>query len=325
MKRFAIYLFYDKDGIVDDYITYFLERFKPFTAKLWIVVNGKLTEEGRQKLLPFADKILVRQNTGFDAWAYKYALETYGYDKLPEFDELILCNYTFYGPFWPLENLFADMDRTPCDWWSLFKWYEQDPIEYQHMPSFWTVYRKSLLASNDFQAFWDTLRPVNSYADSTLYYEQRQAPYYDQKGYKSAVWIDHQPYRAIWYDHWPMTEADRLVARDKCPFIKRRCFFIEDGRVLCARAARNTLVFLRTQSSYDTGLILQNLRRTQNIDALERRKTPSFLLKTLRYFLCAHLFPNAKRRRSYAMKLAAWRLDKERFLSLFGASGREEK
>lgn len=325
MKRLAIYLFYDKDGIVDDYIPYFLERFKPFTQKLWIVVNGSLTEEGRKALTPFADNILVRENSGFDAWSYKYALETYGFDKLSEFDEIILCNYTFYGPFWPLEKLFADMDKKECDWWSLFKWYEKYPIEYQHIPSFWTAYRKSLLASKDFKAFWDTLHAVNSYADSTLYYEQRQAPYYDKKGYKSAAWIDHRPYRKIWYDHWPMTGADRLVTQDKCPFIKRRCFFVEDGQIRFARAVKNTLAFLHKHSTYDTNLILQNLRRTQDIDSLERKKNLLFFIKSLRYFLSKTLHPRAKERRRYALKEAALRLDKQAFLNLFKKPEGEEK
>ena len=37
MKRLAIYLFYDHDGIVDDYIPYKLEKLKEFVQDIWFV------------------------------------------------------------------------------------------------------------------------------------------------------------------------------------------------------------------------------------------------------------------------------------------------
>ena len=48
-RRIAIILCYDKDGIVDDYIPYFLDEFRRFLEVLVIVCNGKLCEEGNGK------------------------------------------------------------------------------------------------------------------------------------------------------------------------------------------------------------------------------------------------------------------------------------
>ena len=33
MKRLGIYFFYDKDGVVDDYIPFFLRQLKPFVRR----------------------------------------------------------------------------------------------------------------------------------------------------------------------------------------------------------------------------------------------------------------------------------------------------
>lgn len=315
-NRLGIYLFYDKDGIADDYIPYFLQRFKPFLKELCIVVNGKLTEASRQKLAPLADRLLVRENKGFDAWAYKYALEYYGWDKLTEYDEVILCNYTFFGPFYPLEKLFTDMDKKECDWWSLYKWYEPLPVKHQHMPSFWIAYRKSLVGSKDFRKYWETLHEINSYADSTIYHEQRQTPYYDQKGYRAATWIDHHKYKTVWEEHWPLSYADKTVIEDKCPFIKRRCFFIQDGKMPLAQVVQHIIPYLRTHTNYDLGLIQQNLTRTQNTLSLKRTSGAGFWLRAARYFICAYCFPICVRRRKYRMKLAAWLLDDKKFNNL---------
>ncbi len=313
MKRLGIYLFYDKDGIVDDYIPYFLECFKPFLAELCIVVNGKLTEESKKKIEPFCDKILLRENTGFDAWAYKYTLEYYGYDKLQTFDEVILCNYTFFGPFYPLENLFSDMDKKKCDWWGLYRWYEQTPIDYQHIPSYWVSYRRSLISSPDFKAYWDTLQPICSYDDSVLYHEQRQALYYDQKGYQCATWIDHMLYQEHWEKSWPLTLAHRVVMENHFPFVKRRNFFIEgNGTILFPQVPVTLIPFLRQNTDYDIRLIWDNIQRTQSPERFNRSHySISTLLRFFRYWLGSKLYLSANRRYRYKQKYLALFFSKE--------------
>ncbi|MFD2881112.1 rhamnan synthesis F family protein [Paenibacillus rhizoplanae] len=49
---------------------------------LLVVCNGKLTVEGRAKLLLLTDKVLVRDNKGFDVWAYKEGMEYIGDEVL---------------------------------------------------------------------------------------------------------------------------------------------------------------------------------------------------------------------------------------------------
>ena len=43
-NRLALYCFYDRDGIVDDYVIYFLRELRKTVSKICCVVNGKLTE-----------------------------------------------------------------------------------------------------------------------------------------------------------------------------------------------------------------------------------------------------------------------------------------
>ena len=82
VKRLAIYFFYDKDGVVDDYIPYLLRDLNENISELLIVCNGKLTVEGSAKFKELTPHLLVRDNTGLDVWAYKAGLEYYGWEKL---------------------------------------------------------------------------------------------------------------------------------------------------------------------------------------------------------------------------------------------------
>ena len=97
VKRLGIYFFYDKDGIVDDYNIYLLNDLKENLDSLLVVCNGKLNPEGRAKFGRVADEILVRENRGFDVWAYKEGMEHLGWETLSQYDELVLLNFTHYG------------------------------------------------------------------------------------------------------------------------------------------------------------------------------------------------------------------------------------
>lgn len=108
MKRLGIFVFYDKDGIVDNYIDYLLEDLSKSLSDLIIVVNGILNDNGKKIFLRYTDRIVIRKNIGFDAGAYVDILLNYiGQENLKKWDELILCNDTFYGPFIPFSDIFA--------------------------------------------------------------------------------------------------------------------------------------------------------------------------------------------------------------------------
>ena len=79
IKRLGIYFFFDKDGIVDQFITYFLADLVKSLDRLVIVCNGKLTSQGEDRLREYTNEILVRENKGLDVWAYKTGLEYVGW------------------------------------------------------------------------------------------------------------------------------------------------------------------------------------------------------------------------------------------------------
>ena len=82
MKRLGIFFFYEKNGYVDEFITYYLADLVKNLTELVVVCNGKLSEQGRKAFSQFTDQILVRENKGLDVWAYKTALDHYGWARL---------------------------------------------------------------------------------------------------------------------------------------------------------------------------------------------------------------------------------------------------
>jgi rhamnosyltransferase len=105
MRRIAFYLFYDEFGEVDDYIPTKLTALQEFVEDIVVVSNSKMTVAGRAKLENIGATVFCRENVGFDVWGYKEGMETIGYDELASnYDEVILLNYTFFAPIFPLLN-----------------------------------------------------------------------------------------------------------------------------------------------------------------------------------------------------------------------------
>ncbi|WP_322409607.1 rhamnan synthesis F family protein [Microbacterium invictum] len=227
-RRIIFYLYYDPQGIVDDYVPYKLERLRPFADHIFIVVNGHLTDEGRARLESVSDTLWQRENVGFDVWGYKEALAHFGEDKLAEYDELILMNYTWFGPVNPFEPVFRKMDALALDFWGMTMHDKQVPnpftrkgVLHSHIQSHWIAVRKSMFLSEAWRSYWRDMPPIVSYVDSILSHESKFTHYFRTRGFDYEVAFPLTNY-STW--HPAFYDAEALLD-DGCPVLKRRPFF----------------------------------------------------------------------------------------------------
>ena len=64
MNRIGVFVFYEESGKVGNYILYLLKNMKPFFASMICMSNVSLAKEEYEKLAPFFDKIIIRENKG---------------------------------------------------------------------------------------------------------------------------------------------------------------------------------------------------------------------------------------------------------------------
>ena len=127
MIRVGIFAFFDNDGIVDEYVSKLLSSMQKVLTKLYVVVNGKITEDSRKLLEEYASDILFRENYGYDAGAYKnIILDYFSEDEWKTYDEAVLFNNTFYGPFFCMRGIFDSFNsKENVDFWGLSKkWWD---------------------------------------------------------------------------------------------------------------------------------------------------------------------------------------------------------
>jgi rhamnosyltransferase len=269
--RVGVAFFYDRDGVVDDYMIFLLREMRKSTERLLFVSNGGIDAEGEAAIRAAGCEILIRENAGFDVGAYKHALRNLGFAELARYDELLLFNHTFYGPLFPFEEMFAAMEERDCDFWGItshkeaaspFPGLETLPW---HIQSHFIAVRGSLLRSTHFERYWETMPEIDGYEASIIHHESQFSQHFTSLGFSGSVYIDDRNYGSI---HPLFDNVDEVIA-NRCPIIKRRTFFHdylyhEENAVDLPRALRT----IRDSSSYDMVLIWKNILRETDLRTL---------------------------------------------------------
>lgn len=279
-RRIAVYTVFDKDGVVDAYILYFLRALSAWVSRIVVVSNGPLNDAGDSALKQLGCEVLYRENSGFDAWGVKTGLEHIGYDTLAEYDEVIIANNTLLGPVCDLQPMFETMSARAVDFWGIashegfgtFDPFHCNPYGYvpEHIQSFFYAVRGRLLQAEAFRKFWTKLPPLPDYNAAVGMYETVMTRYFSSAGYVWSCYMDREQY-------YPMTDNPLIampmesIRNWKCPFFKRRAFF-QDYDYLTSftgqQSASCLMQYLQEETDYPVELVWENLIRTCHMSDL---------------------------------------------------------
>jgi lipopolysaccharide biosynthesis protein len=275
IKRALIFFFYDEDGVVDEYVVTLLNGLKKNVETIIIVCNGELNSDGRNKLSALTNNLFVRENEGFDVWAYKYGIECLGWDKLNEYDELLMMNFTVFGPLYPFSEMFDKMDKEEVDFWGINKHHEilfdpfgmtPDGVIPEHIQSHFIAIRRRMFSSDEFKRYWKTMRHIESYEESICYHEIVFTKTFADKGFSWSVYIDTDDLKEFTANPL-MTMPLELIKNRRCPIVKRRSLFLDYRTAIAetlGEAAFESFEFIAHNLDYDINLIWDNILRTQN-------------------------------------------------------------
>ena len=117
----AIFAGYDKDGIVDDYVIYYLKELKK-VADIVFVYDNTFFKEELDKVKNLTIHQICEKHGEYDFGSYKRGfLWAKEQDILNKYDSLVFCNDSVYGPFYPLEQIFNKFENDrDVDFWGMF-------------------------------------------------------------------------------------------------------------------------------------------------------------------------------------------------------------
>ncbi|MCM1216987.1 MAG: rhamnan synthesis F family protein [Lachnospiraceae bacterium] len=190
-------MIYNKDGKIEEYVEYLLKSLKDFLSYLIVVVNGYLRDEELGKLQLSSDEIYIRENVGYDGGAYKEVLlKLFSTGGLTGFDELVLCNDSFYGPVVPWEFIFDKMEQERVSFWGLSKWLEGAscmpgyPYLPEHVQAYFLVIKSHMFQSQYFIQFWMEMEMPCSYDEAIRNFEIAFTTYFRSCGFQYKTWLD---------------------------------------------------------------------------------------------------------------------------------------
>ena len=265
MKRAGIFLFYDPEGKVDDYILGCLGSLQQHMDYLLVVSNSPLDETNRKRLESVSSEVMERKNVGYDVGAYRDGLRHLGWDHMGDYDELVLFNYTFFAPIHPWAGLFERTDKWDTDFWGITEHDEVRPHPFlpklvmpRHIQSHWIAVRSSLSATKDWRSYWEDMPPIESYNDSIQWHESRFTGYFNALGYRHEVAYNVDDYPSA----NPVFDNASLLLQDGCPILKRRNLFHNPLHLDRFAIIGADMLEQARAAGYDTDLILSNLART---------------------------------------------------------------
>jgi lipopolysaccharide biosynthesis protein len=282
-KRLGIYCFYDKRGHAGKFIAVFLDELSKYLTDLVVVVNGSISEQARTLFGRYTDHIVVRDNIGLDAAAYRQVLLSLGWEKLETYDEVICLNDTVMGPVYPFSEMFGKMDSKKVDFWGITAyeggWFGDEKVP-THLQAYWHAYRRSLVSSPAFHAYWETMKVMSGYAEVTHKHEMFFTPHFEKLGFTWSSYVDSRDYAdltsyALLYD--PKT----LLQRARCPIFKRRSFFVDYDVYFDQTAGQPGLElyeFLDEHTNYDVDLIWDAVLPSYNVADLRKAMHLDYVL-----------------------------------------------
>jgi lipopolysaccharide biosynthesis protein len=166
MKRLAIFVHFDQDSLVEDYVVHYLKSLRSVVRDIHFVSNCCLPQKEQDKVAPHVNQITIRDNAGLDFAAWAHVIAMLELPRIAEnYDELVLANSSCYAAFSSFQNIFTTMLERSYDMWGITenkaeKVYFQDGGEAdseRHIQSYFLVFNNRILKSPVFAEFWDQL------------------------------------------------------------------------------------------------------------------------------------------------------------------------
>lgn len=289
-NRLIIFVFYDKYGFADNSVLFFLKELKKHTTEILFVANGRICEKSKKEVSKYAQKILERENKGYDAWALKEGMEYLGEEYLSQFDEILHVNDSCYGPIFPFSEMFDEMDKKDVDFWGITKHkgnvlkvscckiFSENIIP-EHIQTIFTCYRKNLFTNKVFKDFWNNLPEIKTYDEAICYYELELTRTFAKEGFKYDTYMQTDD----WYDYTacPIFFLPQKLLENRCPIIKKKLFYDDYQRQIIIDIGRQTkeaFEYIKNKTNFDTNIIWDNLLRVRDMANIQKNLQLNYIL-----------------------------------------------
>ncbi len=261
-KRLSLFVHYSGSSTISAADFHLLSSVSDLSDRVIFISNSVIDDKSAEIVRLYADQVIIRDNVGFDFAAWKVAIESAGWEKIWDYDELVLCNNSCWGPIYDLEPVFAYMQAGEFDFWGITSFPESKSSDRPeavyapngdipwHIQSYFMVFGTDVLRSVQFYRFWDALETKTDMLELIVAYEMGLTAALRSAGFKPGVYVPESEILQSLSDdarfNHPYNRPDQLVLL-KSPLIKKRSSDYAPDKFI---AAREMLASMRRFAAY---------------------------------------------------------------------------
>ncbi len=194
MRRTVVFASYSKQGIIADYILYYLRCLHEVADRIIFIADNEVRAPEQEKLEGIVIHMDCKRHGCYDFGSYRKGYEWAEENGiLNDTDELIFCNDSCYGPIMPFGEVFSKMEEKNCDFWGMVESY----VSKIHLQSYYIVFKKQVFHSNAFRSFVLSIEKQDSYDDYVAKYETRFTDYLCKAGFSYSSFMRFSDYQSL--------------------------------------------------------------------------------------------------------------------------------
>ncbi|MBQ8255340.1 MAG: hypothetical protein IJY99_00020 [Alphaproteobacteria bacterium] len=223
-KRLFLFAGYDRDGIVDETLTYYLNELSKLGDIVFVMDNDTNDAELKKiKQIPNVLYAQAQRHNEYDFGSYKRAyIWARDNNILKNYDWIYLVNDSVYGPLNSLEPLLNKLEKNGANITGMTEY--QDKNTPTHIQSWFVGLDKDIFSSHVFDSFMLSIQKESNKADIICKYEVGMSRRLLRYGFKMFALMYNQDD----FEHF-MYDAPIKALNQGIPFIKKRAISKLEG------------------------------------------------------------------------------------------------
>lgn len=148
IKRICLFAGYNSNGIVEDYVCYYLQELSKI-SDVYYFADNKIQQEELEKITPYVKGAYGYHHGKYDFGSWQELINIISWEKLAEYDELILTNDSVFGPLYNFKDFIESIEKDKE--WDLCGINTAYDFHTWHLSSYFLIFRKSGFLSDTFK------------------------------------------------------------------------------------------------------------------------------------------------------------------------------
>ncbi|MGN0432260.1 MAG: rhamnan synthesis F family protein [Lachnospiraceae bacterium] len=291
MKRLAIVSCELEEGKLFSYQKFLLQEVKKIAQSVILVSHQQLTAQERDLCMQAGICIRYSQYI-YDVSMWREVILQQRHE-INSFNSLIVLNDSFFGPLYPFEEVFDEMDKREVDFWGItvhgrIPKDEKEGADEKDWPRFlqryFLVFNWTLIRGEKFWEFWERLPEVNEFSQTEAEFEYILTNVFEKCGYKWDVYCDTAEWEkqeSAKFVSFLLFQPYKLLREKKLPIISRELFFVPKEVELCYHCGNEierVLMYIKEYTKYDLNLVYDYLLSKLNVYDIWEKLNSTYIL-----------------------------------------------